>query len=527
MKTRWAPLLIGASLLALVAAAGCEDGVGSGSSAPGGGTPRDSLASTPVFTAQDVTPRPTLPPIGRALPDARVAEILDLWLEEEPAPNLLEASLAEVEDAVDQRFVAPLIELTWGGMLQIVHFDQRHADVLKSLTAQPYGRDWERWLAWYGGTDLEPPPGFVEWKGRLLSRIDPRFAGFLAAGAAITIRPELIAWGGVVVDGIVPLINPPTVAGDSPDAGYLEQDEPVLGLVVNGEARAYPYRIMDPHEMANDVLGGVPISIAHCTLCGSAIAYDGRGPDGVTYTFSTSGLLYESNKLMYDRQTRTLWNQFTGQPVLGPMVETVAGEASGRWFNAFPLVTTTWAAWLAEHPDTTVLSIETGIASGYALGYPYLQYYTGANPAFPLSTTDLRLNAHDWVYGVLVGSQAQAYEVRLLIRDRVVNDEVGGADLVIIATSDDIEVVSRDRLQTEATYDLGATVRAFERPAGTDFAPTEDPLVLVDQDGGAWRVTDEGLVSSDGRVAPRTFGRQSFWFAWHTFYPHTELLGGR
>ena len=131
------------------------------------------------------------------------------------------------------------------------------------------------------------------------------------------------------------------------------------------------------------------------------------------------------------------------------------------------------------------------------------------------------------MYGVLVGSQAQAYEVRLLIRDRVVNDEVGGADLVIVATSDDIEVVSRDRLQTEATYDLGATVRAFERPAGTNFAPTEDPLVLVDQDGEAWRVTDDGLVSSDGRVAPRTFGRQSFWFAWHTFYPHTELLGGR
>ena len=524
MTARWAPLLIGASLVALVVAAGCEGDAPNGIPSQQSG---ETLASTPVFTAQDLTPRPTPPPMGRALPDARVAEILDLWLEEDPAPDLLEASLAEVEDAVDQRFVAPLIELTWGGMLQIVHFDQRHADVLAALTAQPYGRDWERWLAWYGRTDVEPPPGFVEWKGRLLSRIDPRFAGFLAADAPITIRPELIAWGGVVVDGIVPLINPPIVAGDSPDASYLEQDEPVLGLVVNGEARAYPYRIMDPHEMANDVLGGVPISIAHCTLCGSAIAYDGRGPDGVTYTFSTSGLLYESNKLMYDRQTRTLWNQFTGQPVLGQMVETVAAEASGRWFDAFPLVTTTWSAWLAEHPNTTVLSIETGIASGYALGYPYLQYYTGANPAFPLSTADLRLNAHDWVYGVLVRGHAQAYDVRLLVRDRVVNDEIGGVDLAIVATSGDIEVVARDRLQTEATYDLGATVRAFERPAGTRFAPTDDPFVLLDQDGGAWRVTDEGLVSADGRTAPRTFGRQSFWFAWYGFYPHTELLGGR
>lgn len=533
MNARWTPLLIGAFAAVFVTAA-CEDGGGSRDvtttpPAPAEGT-RDSVVSTPVFTAQDLTPRPTPPPMGRALPDARVAEILDLWLEEEPAPDLLAASLAEVEQAVDQRFVAPLIELTWGSMLQIVHFEQRHAEVLASLTAQTFGRDWERWLAWYGRTDLQPPPGFVEWKGRLLSRIDPRFAGFLAADVPLAIRPELIAWGGVVVDGIVPLINPPIVAGRSSDAAYLQQDEPVLGLVVNGEARAYPYRIMDPHEMANDVLGGVPISIAHCTLCGSAIAYDGRGPDGVTYTFSTSGLLYESNKLMYDRQTRTLWNQFTGLPVLGPMVETVAArttEANGRWFNAFPLVTTTWGAWLAEHPETTVLSIETGVASGYTLGYPYLQYYTGANPAFPLSTSDLRLNAHDWVYGVLIGGQAQAYDVRLLIRDRVVNDEVGGVDLVVVASSGDIEVVARDRLQTEATYDLGATVRAYERPAGTRFAPTEDPLVLVDGAGDEWRVTDEGLVSSDGRIAPRTFGRQSFWFAWHAFYPHTGLLGGR
>lgn len=175
-----------------------------------------------------------------------------------------------------------------------------------------------------------------------------------------------------------------------------------------------------------------------------------------------------------------------------------------------------------------MLSIETGLATGYAVGFPYLHYYTGANPMFPLSSRDSRLNAHDWVYGVLVGGEPQAYDVRLLIEDRVVNDEVGGVELVLVATSGDIEVVARDDfLQTETSYDLGATVRAFERPAGTRFAPTDDSLVLVDEDGEAWRITDEGLVAGDGRVAPRTFGRQSFWFAWYTFYPHTGLVGGR
>jgi len=495
------------AVLAVLLAA-CDDGPTAGGTA----------------TGSEVTPR-ALPAMGTALPDDRVAEILALLLDASD-DGALEAALDDIARTGDQRFVAPLIEMMWSSRMLLVRVDERHVRVLEALTGQRHGRDWESWLEWYGRTDLKPPPGFVEWKGTLLAGIDERFAGFLSADALTSIRPELIAWGGVPVDGIVPLDNPPVVLADSEGAAYLEEGEPVLGLVVNGEARAYPFRIMDPHEMANDVLGGVPISIAHCTLCGSAIAYDGRGQDGTTYTFSSSGLLYESNKLMYDRQTRSLWNQFTGRPVLGSLVA-VAGASDGPLLDAFPLVTTTWSAWREQHPETTVLSLETGLASGYTLGFPYLQYYASGNPTFPLSARDLRLNAHDWVYGVLIGGVAQAYDVRLLVDQRVLNDEVAGAELVLVTTSEFIDVSSRDPLNTEVVYDLGATVLAFERPPGVTFTATEDLLLVLDQDGTAWEVTDVALIASDGRTTPRILGRQAFWFAWYAFYPHTDLVGGR
>lgn len=464
-------------------------------------------------------------PAGTLIADGRTAEILALWLDREADPALVTAALHEAAAAGDTRFVAPLIDLLWAASLQRAHFTERHVEVLEGLTGQSFDRSWNRWVEWYGGTELEPVPGYTGWKGRLYGLIDPRFSEFLTDHAPSTIRPELIAWGGVGVDGIPPLDRPRSIPGS--EANYLEPDEPVLGLLINGEARAYPFRIMDVHEMANDVLGGVPISIAHCTLCGSAIAYDGRAPEGATYTFSTSGLLYENNKLMYDRQTESLWNQFTGRPVLGPLVEGLDGSREPL-LRAFPVVTATWADWLAAHPETTVLSVLTGVGGGYTIGFPYLQYYAGSNPIFPLTQRDQRLHAHDWVYGVLRGGVAQAYDVRLLVRERVLNDSVGGAPLVVVATSERIDVVAFDALMsTEQSYDLGATVRAFERPDGITFRPTDDPLVVMDDTGMSWSVTEEALVAEDGRTAERTYGRQSFWFAWFSFYPDTGLVGGR
>jgi Protein of unknown function (DUF3179) len=134
--------------------------------------------------------------------------------------------------------------------------------VLEALSGQRFGPAWPRWVEWLQKqTDITPPPEFVAWKGRLLSLIDPAFLEWFTPGIASRIRVEEIVWGGVAKDGIPALMNPAHVPAAR--AAYLTDDEPVFGVTLNGQSRAYPHRIMDWHEMANDVVGGVPVALAY------------------------------------------------------------------------------------------------------------------------------------------------------------------------------------------------------------------------------------------------------------------------
>ena len=249
-------------------------------------------------------------------------------------------AMGRIRETDDKRFIAVFIEL----QRAIVYDTDRddHKATLVALSGEDFGRDWVAWNEWYAGASLQPPPGFTRWKGTILGRIDPEFRKFLNIDTRSTIPIEEIIWGGVPVDGIPPLEHPPVLAAE--DASEILEDEPIFGLVVNGEARAYPLRIMDQHEMANDTLGGEPISLAYCTLCGAGIAYRTTQPDGTVYDFGTSGLLYRSNKLMYDRQTLSLWNQLTGVPVTGELA------GADIRLEILPIVLTTWARMEAGSP---------------------------------------------------------------------------------------------------------------------------------------------------------------------------------
>jgi hypothetical protein len=152
------------------------------------------------------------------------------------------------------------------GLIDILYFDlfldSTVANALGGLTGQALGHDWRRWVEWLAEReDMRPHRDYAAWKAGLLQRIDPAFGEFLYPGVKHRARLEEIQWGGVRKDGIPALTNPRHVAARA--ATYLTPGELVLGLVVRGEARAYPLRIMDWHEMANDVVGGVPISIAY------------------------------------------------------------------------------------------------------------------------------------------------------------------------------------------------------------------------------------------------------------------------
>ena len=171
--------------------------------------------------------------------------------------------LARIRETKDTRFVAPLIELLFAdrvGVVQNVNENELRA-TLEAVSGQSFGPDWASWIEWYGDTNVQPPPGFTGWKGKLYSRIDPRFADFLRDDAPNRTRVEEIVWGGVRVDGIPALDNPKFISAK--EATYLQLDEPVFGVFINGDGQAYLQRILDWHEMANDVVGGIPISLAY------------------------------------------------------------------------------------------------------------------------------------------------------------------------------------------------------------------------------------------------------------------------
>jgi hypothetical protein len=282
----------------------------------------------------------------------------------------------------------------------------------------------------------------------MLVRIDPRFGEFLQDSHPSNLRPEEIQWGGVVVDGIPALDNPSMLTADK--ATYLEAGDAVFGIALNGEARAYPLRILDWHEMANDVVGGVPVSLAYCTLCGAAIVYSGEAADGNTYTFGSSGFLYRSNKLMYDRQTRTLWNQLTGEPVLGQLVE------ADITLDLLPVVLSTWQEWQNQHPDTLVVDIETGFPRNYNAAAAYGNYFAAGNTMFPVAQRSSLLPPKSQIYALRVDGNPKAYPLQELVEETVVNDTIGTTNLVLVAPHDLVQVEGDNQYVGEVTYQAGA-----------------------------------------------------------------------
>ncbi|MFY9823955.1 MAG: DUF3179 domain-containing (seleno)protein, partial [Thermoanaerobaculia bacterium] len=235
---------------------------------------------------------------------------------------------------------------------------------LVALTGEKAGDRYHDWAALLARRqDLAARPGYLAWKAGLLARIDPRYPSLLYEGAPVRIRLEEVVWGGVAVEGIPALDRPVHVP--AAQAGYLTGAERVFGVSLGGETRAYPLRILDWHEMVNDVVGGEPVTLSYCTLCGSGVLYSTRSGPGEAYTFGTSGLLYRSNKLMVDRQTRSLWSNLTGEPVIGPL----AGSPADHRLAVLPLTLTTWQDWRHRHPETTVLALDRDMEQRFGFQY--------------------------------------------------------------------------------------------------------------------------------------------------------------
>jgi hypothetical protein len=388
------------------------------------------------------------------------------------------------------------------GLIQVLRFTRDGADIertLAALTGEPAGKTWPEWARWLQAhPEIEPFQGFDGFKADVMAVIDPEFRRFLHAGVAHEIRLEEILWGGVPKDGIPTLTNPALIA--PAEATYLTPEELVFGVEIDGDARAYPLRILDWHEMLNDVVGGVPVALAYCTLCGSGILYDTRvaGRDE-PFVFGSSGFLYRSNKLMYDEATHSLWNQFTGRPVVGPLT------GSGIELAVLPVTIARWRDWLASHPETRVLSLATGHERDYTPGEPYGDYFASAELMFPVLVEDERLAPKDYVFALRADGARKAWPLTAFAGGRVLNERLGDLPVVLVG-----DAASR-------------TVRAY-RSEGRSFAAGVEEATL--QAGAErWRIEESALVGPRGESLARLPGHIAYWFAWQAFIEGAPLAG--
>jgi hypothetical protein len=276
----------------------------------------------------------------------------------------------------------------------------------------------------------------------------------------LRIPREAIRHGGPPKDGIPSLTDPAVIPAD--EADFVDDDDRVIGVTINGASRAYPIRILNYHEAVNDELGGVPLAVVFCPLCDSATVVD-RRVNGKTYEFGVSGFLYNSNVLLYDRTDDALWSQVEFLAVSGPNAGSPLRSAGSWEMSRF-------GAWRAAHPDATVLSLETGHLRGYGESR-YRQYLDSDDLWFPVAHESALLPSKSRVVGVMSGDLARAYPLVTLAAGgpRQIIDEIDGARVVL-------------------------------RIDGPDTAAI--------------------LEAPDGATV-----MQTFWFAWYAFHPETEVYG--
>ncbi len=372
----------------------------------------------------------------------------------------------------------------------------RLSRLLEKRTGQRHGFDLDAWYQWLWAREPKEHPRYPEFKSALYGLIDPKFRGYFSSQRTSKIRLDEVRWGGVVQDGIPPLRGPKMIVAR--DATYLKDDHVVFGLEVEGDVRAYPKRILAWHEMFVDTVGGIPVAGVYCTLCGTMILYE-TVHDDVAHELGTSGFLYRSNKLMYDQATQSLWNTIWGRPVIGPLADKDI-ELERR-----SVVTTTWGEWRRRHPNTKVLSLETGHDRDYSEGAAYRDYFATDELMFNVPELDRRLRNKAEVLALLLSEdEPLAISAKYLDKHRLYHDTQGGVAFVVL------------------TDGSGAN-RVYET-RGLRFATWDDDRTAVDEHGVRWTLHEDRLESSEGKVLARLGAHRAFWFGWYSAYPDTRLV---
>lgn len=333
------------------------------------------------------------------------------------------------------------------------------------------------------------------------------------------VDPDDIISGGPPPDGIPPIDDPKFLAPR--DAGFLTDREPVLAVEIGGEAKAYPLQIMIWHEIVNDTISGIPVSVTYCPLCNTGIAFERPTIDGELLDFGTSGKLYNANLVMYDRQTGTYWAQATGQAI--------GGELAGEQLTFVAARILSFADWRAEHPDGLVLSRDTGHERPYGEN-PYEGLDTSERPFLFSGELDERLPATSRVLGIARAGDVVAFPYEGVSAEAVggwavVGERVAGEPVVVFwkagtASALDSQAIAEGR-------DVGAI--AAYRPVSGGRALTFEARRegIVDREtGSVWSILGRAVSGPlAGEQLVPELAIDSFWFDWAAFHPETRIFG--
>lgn len=343
---------------------------------------------------------------------------------------------------------------------------------------------------------------------------DPPFntGGFTTDFSKRVIDYGDILSGGPPKDGI-PAIDDPLFDPIDSALNRVAAQEPVIVFEHEGDARAYPLSILMWHEIVNDEVGGKPVTVTFCPLCNASIIFE-REFDGQVLDFGTTGRLRNSDLVMYDRQTETWWQQFTGEGLIG--------EYAGQQLGFLPSQVLSFEDFKALHPDGLVLAVGDTMRN-YGVN-PYAGYDTNPQPFLFDGEIDPRLFAVERVVGIDMGGETMAYAFSDVAEAGAINDEVAGTPLVVWHKSGTTSAMGGPRIAENR--DIGS-VGAFSRQVGDQlltFAANDDGTFSDNETGSTWLISG---LASDGELAgtqlETVLSFDHFWFAWAAFNPDTGL----
>ncbi len=326
----------------------------------------------------------------------------------------------------------------------------------------------------------------------------------------------------IVPRDAIPALDEPRFASVV-DIDWLAAREPVIEVDIDGDARAYPLQILIWHEIVNDVVGGTPIAVTFCPLCNTAIAFERPTIAGATTTFGTSGSLYHSNLVMYDRATESYWPQVTGQAVTGPL--------TGQELDRVSAQIVSWADFREAYPNGMVLSRDTGHSRSYGTN-PYPGYDDIDNPPFLFEgEADGRLAGVERVLGVQTEDEIIAFPYFRLQEAAggdlaAINTKIGGKPTLIVWKAGVVSTLDED--QIAISRDVGAAAAFDSTHAGRTLRFVVRDGYIVDRTtSSVWDVFGRAISGPlEGAQLTSADAFDTFWFDWAAFHPDTLVWSG-